>query len=289
VLPQFLYIFITVLAIIGNVLYVYSATSGTSTVYTSLWVFLTSPNSGSTDTRMWGWVNDQNIQCTYLKDLIKGGQAFAIITAVLSGMILLTSNFTLVLQQKLTIAVNAVIGATFSVLIFIASWIAFGIIMAIPRYSCNNFQVSDARGYQLGPGGFMYLGTGILSMVTLACHIASFSATRIARPKAVNNNNQQGEPVRDASPGVARHYQGGYAAQTPLPAVDSSGVRVEIQNRSPVRHELPLPEGNDWVLDESGLYWSDAKKLFFDRASGQFYDPSSDKWYNPEQNIWYKL
>lgn len=52
----------------------------------------------------------------------------------------------------------------------------------------------------------------------------------------------------------------------------------------------PLPEGDDWQIDEaSGLLWSEEKQLFFDRGSGQFYDPEVEQWYNTSTNTWYQL
>jgi len=186
------------------------------------------------------------------------------------------------LQQKITIAKAMIGGAVFSVLIFISSWIAFGTIIATPYYSCSgSSSASSMPGFQLGPSAFMFLGTAVFSAVALVCHIMTLKATQTKRPEPAKNPNEATSPVK-APAGY------GYTPQAAVPSPQGA-TRVVVQNQSPTRYELPLPEGHDWILDESGLYWSESKKLFFDRASGQFYDPASDKWYNPERDLWYKL
>jgi hypothetical protein len=287
--PLIIYILTAALAIIGNAIYLFSYTvvADNTTIYFTLWLWTSVPNSGSMAARSWSWLSDYSSKiCSYNWGLIQGGQAWAIITAILACVALLVCVFTLILQQQLTIAKGATIGMAMSGLIFVSSWIAFALMIAVVHKECNGITVAGLPSYQLGPAAFMYLGTAFLSAVTLVCHFLTLKATKIARPEPT----QAAVAAREQSPAVVRSY--GYAAQTPVPvpATDTSGTRVVVQqNHSPIRHELPLPEGNDWTLDESGLYWSDTKKLFFDRASGQFYDPSSDKWFNPEQNIWYKL
>ena len=280
---MFIYIVMTTLAVLGNAIMAYSYTdlSSNSTVSFSLWILTTSPNSGSTATRTWAWLSDYSaLICSYNWSLFQAAEAWAIITTILCGIALLFNVLSIILQQQITIAKASIIGLVFSALIFITSWIAFAVIIANPYKSCNNVTASGLPSFQLGPAAFMYLGTAVFSAATLVCHFLTHKATKISRPEA----------KQPASP--EKGY--GYAAQTPVPVPASpngaSGTRVVVQpNQTPIRHELPLPEGNDWILDESGLYWSETKKLFFDRASGQFYDPSSDKWFNPEQNVWYKL
>lgn len=54
--------------------------------------------------------------------------------------------------------------------------------------------------------------------------------------------------------------------------------------------EHPIPDGDDWAIDEgSELLWSNAQALFFDPASAEFYDPASELWFNPTTREWHRI
>jgi hypothetical protein len=96
-----------------------------------------------------------------------------------------------------------------------------------------------------------------------------------------------GDPVGAVAPSAAPAFR----EQLP-PGADNAGTispPPTLPNPTEPHEAFKDPEGDDWVLDPSGLLWSDQKALFFDRASGHFYDPHSEHWYDPSTEKWYAL
>lgn len=243
------------------------------------------------------------------KNQYRASQAFGILTCLISGVMLIVSvlnvfkAFGPVSHRNLqlqTLGSFFLIG--FQVLMFI-------IFVTIKNLDCMS---SQDPSYDAAP--FLFLGCIVVALAYLGwtvfadgddvspSHISQQQQPRAAATVVVGASaagsgatpDRQGPSTREPSaPSLAAAYS--TPAQPAQQLVVEETRSTDQQRRLPTlaatsTEEIAVPEGDDWVYDEStGLSWSETTRLFFDPASAQFYDPESEMWFDPQVGRWHRV
>jgi hypothetical protein len=310
--PVFLFIIITMLNIIGNVLKSFSYNNGVVNVWFTLWSAYVCSSAGACQLYSHSDFDTAvgiSSQCSSFVSHYRAVESFAIIATFFSGILVFFSVVFIVFQQRVGFEGVAKRGMVVSGILFVLDLVTFVLFITLKDRECIT-QVADVS---LEPAPFMYLGGFVFSLVNCGLYFQMRQTFKVTSASASPNAPRY---IPDSTSLPQEQQQFSYRQQSPertVLVVDPRSPAVNIaaeQQRavSPIRVRSPMssatrlrgspvssgeglwPDGNDWQIDEpSGLLWSEHKHLFFDRSSGQFFDPKSDQWYDPEADRWYKL
>jgi hypothetical protein len=236
----------------------------------------------------------------------RAAQAFGILACMVSGSLLLVCLANLASVCSPTVSASNLQLQTFgSFLLIGVEILAFITFVTIKNLDCwSSLNVS----YEAAP--FLFLGCIVLGLLYLAWSVFAQAPEEDEEPATPARAAADQQPPQSSDPSSAHRNQTATTAaaepSSPLasavaaaaaqpPPQYPSGDDVDAHPRRPVlaassTEELAVPEGDDWLFDQStGLSWSESMKLFFDAASAQFYDPGSELWYDPSVGRWHRL
>lgn len=310
VVPVVVFLLITTLNIIGNVLKAlsYSNTSlGIASVWISLWESYVCSTSGSCvlyNHRELDLLLGSSSNCESFISHFRAAEAFGIITSFFAGLLVLISIILIVHQESIGFREVSRRGLVLSAILFALDLITFILFITTKDRTC----IASVATISLEPAPFMYLCGFVLALVNCGIYLrighvfkhyiptVSSTSTTPAAPRFLPGSTPQQQRSMVAERSIQIQPSATIDRSVPRSIVEQRPVSP-IRVRSPARVRSPVssgdglwPDGDDWQMDEpSGLLWSENKHLFFDRSSGQFFDPKSDQWYDPEADRWYKL
>eukprot|EP00759_Apiculatamorpha_spiralis_P051992 PhF_6_TR5573/c0_g1_i2/m.7979 len=123
--------------------------------------------------------------------------------------------------------------------------------------------------------------------------IYSFTSETEGVKPAVKSLETKKGATAEKTPLLETHHD--TESADPLPPVKVEEEKAKAPPATPPAADAAVPpkttylppEGEDWEMTETGLYWSEAQQMYMDPESGHFYDPNSLQWYDPDSGEWY--